>query len=146
MLSPKRGYGARIGFVLAGCLLAVMVLCTLGCGSGGPAMGQVSGKVTLDGQPLANATIEFRPREGRPSGATTDASGDYTLQFTAHKTGVLIGEHTVKITTEGEIEDPETGETTEVPERVPAKYNAETTLTATVSGGKNTINFELTSE
>ena len=145
MLSPKRGYGARIGFVLAGCLLGMMVLCTSGCNSG-PAMGQVGGKVTLDGEPLANAFVEFRPREGRPSGATTDASGDYTLQFTAHETGALLGEHTVKITTEGEIEDPETGETTEVPERVPAKYNTETTLTATVSGGKNTINFELTSE
>ena len=48
-----------------------------GCGDGGPPMGKVSGTVTLDGQPLAGAEVEFAPQAedelGKPVGV--DASG-----------------------------------------------------------------------
>src|SRR5437667_12114172 len=68
-----------------------------GCGNS-PPLGTVSGRVTLDGQPLAETTVEFQPASGSPSYGVTDADGRYTLAWNADQQGALVGRHTVRIT------------------------------------------------
>lgn len=74
-----------------------------GCGKGLP-VAPVSGTVTLDGQPLANATITTQPigtdtrNPGPGSFGRTDAEGRFELEVVnpAIK-GAIIGEHRVMI-------------------------------------------------
>lgn len=63
------------GFILVLALAA-------GCGDPGPRLVPVSGRLSLDGAPLAHKTIQFVPESGTPgggAGATTDAEGRYSL-------------------------------------------------------------------
>ncbi|MCC9604752.1 carboxypeptidase-like regulatory domain-containing protein [Blastopirellula sp. JC732] len=113
--------------------------------SSGPALGNVTGTVTLDGKPLPNAMISFYPTSGlRSAHGTTDGEGKYLLRFTGMKDGALVGEHRVKI----EV-GVQTGEAPAAPAgklpKLPAKYNAESELTAEVERGSNTIDFDLKS-
>ena len=62
---------------------ALLLLAYVGCSSSGPDIAYVSGRVTMDGKPLAQATVVFIPEDGRPAGARTDADGRYVLNFTA---------------------------------------------------------------
>ena len=113
-----------------------------GCGSDGPPLGSVSGTVTLDGEPVPNAFVVFTPEgAGRPSQTKTDASGEFTLSFTGSEGGALIGTHQVTVSTE---DIPDEGEP--VPERIPAKYNTEGSISVTVKDGPNDIPLELTSQ
>lgn len=112
----------------------------IGCAEGD--MGQVSGTVTLNGQPLPDADVTFTPVEGgRPSFGTTDSNGKYDLLHTKSQKGAIVGTHTVTITTYEESDDQVTRE-----EKVPTKYNLETELKETVKAGSQTIDFELDSK
>ncbi|MEO2018121.1 MAG: carboxypeptidase-like regulatory domain-containing protein [Fuerstiella sp.] len=96
-------------------LSALAIACCVGCGGGGPTdqpdLADVSGTVTLDGKPLANAMVEFSPDgEGRPSTGTTSSNGSYTLQYTANHSGAKIGVHSVTVSIAGADEDYEEGE------------------------------------
>jgi hypothetical protein len=129
-------------------LLAVVgILCLIaaGCFGGGPTLGSVTGKVTLDGNPLEGAIVEFEPEQGRPSSATTDSEGKYELNFTFQEKGALVGKHTVRIFPQTEDEDGN-----ELPPaaivQIPAKYNEQSGLTAEVERGSNTCDFELLSK
>lgn len=117
--------------------LAVGILAWTGCGSGDrPDLGTVEGVVTLDGKPLAEAFVHFDPGTVRGSSGVTDAEGKYELTYIRDTKGAAIGEHIVRITKRTET----------APETLPARYHAQTTLKATVKGGRNEINFELVSE
>jgi hypothetical protein len=129
-------------------------------------MGEVTGQVTMDGEPLANALVSFTPVEGGAAAVgTTDASGNYSL-VSLGKKGAVIGQHTVSVTTVKEVEAASTAEmgsdsdaymaqatgqdtsaydNATVEEPIPAKYNTATELTEEVTSGQNTINLELTS-
>ena len=120
-------------------LLSTLLLGMFGCSRSGPNLGGVTGTVTLDGTPLASVCVQFEPEYGRSASAVTDANGVYRLQYTSKKKGALVGVHTVRISTRL----PMTGNT--MPERLPAKYNKESTLTAEVKPGGNEIDFQLTS-
>lgn len=128
--------------------MPLLVMSLAGCGGGGgdrPSLGRVSGLVTLDNSPVEGAEVQFLPVDGgRPSTGITDAQGRYTLQYTENSSGAVIGQHSVSITTGGYRQQPD-GTTTESPERIPARYNTETTLTQDVQSGSNEINFELES-
>ncbi|WP_238388836.1 carboxypeptidase-like regulatory domain-containing protein [Roseimaritima ulvae] len=107
----------------------------------------MSGTVTVDGSPIEGAVVTFQPTGGRPSVGTTDASGQYTLRYSASIDGALIGAHKVVITTEratsgGEGSEPLVEGRKEI---LPAKYNEATELTAQVEAGSNTIDFDLQS-
>ena len=128
----------RRGFVLVVFVLAP------GCGSKGPPLGDVEGTITLDGKPLSGATVEFQPDSGAPSYGESDANGSYELYFTVRRTGALLGPHTVRIITGGEITNEE-GITVRVPERLPEKYNYSSELRRTVEKGENVFDFELRS-
>ena len=107
------------------------------------ALGTVEGTVTLDSQPLEGASVQFQPADGkRPSSAITDAQGRYSLMHLPDKPGAEIGKHNVRITAARTIE--KAGKEVGLPERVPDKYNAKTTLVEEVKAGRNEINFTLT--
>ena len=126
-------------------LLPILIIAVcLGCG-GGPELGEVTGRVTLDGQPVPGATVTFQPTDGRqPSTGETNENGEYTLVFTEKQAGALVGEHTVAIET-FQLGTDAAGEVDDVPERIPARYNISTELQETVNAGLQEINFELTS-
>src|SRR5215470_13236777 len=84
-------------------LLAALAVGAVGCGN--DQVAPVSGRVTLDGQPLANAAVTFQPvrteGKGNPgpgSGGFTDADGRYTLKVTGTEArGAVVGKHKVTI-------------------------------------------------
>jgi len=125
--------------------LTLILFCLLlaGCGSE-DGLARVKGKVTLNGQPLEGAIVQFQPtaEDGSPSAGKTDAKGRYELLYTFNTPGAMPGEHIVSIRTAGAYYDEE-GSDAEREERVPAKYNTRTELRRTVERGTNTINFEL---
>jgi len=131
----------------------------VGCGKPQLPLGQVRGRLTVDGQPVAAAKIRFEPvAGGRPSFAESDRTGYYTLRYNARRMGALPGEHAVKVSTFQEAYEPLEGEDAADSEEaaliesnpgraeeIPTKY-FEDPLTVTVEEGSNTINLELTSD
>jgi hypothetical protein len=81
-----------------------LVALAAGCGSG-TSFAPVSGRVTLNGAPLANATVSFQPlapdgsRNAAPgSTGTTNENGEYKLVGPKGENGAWIGKHRVVIT------------------------------------------------
>lgn len=137
--------------VAAWASLALLV----GCG-GEFRMAPVSGVVTLDGEPLVNASLYFQPQRsgsgpvvGPPSIGVTDEEGRYRLRAQTNDTGAVVGDHVVSISTfESRMVDPQNSDRVEIvsKERVPPRYRAPSELKFTVpSGGADDANFELTS-
>lgn len=81
--------------VLTGLTLAAVALAAAGCGSNEPKVVKVSGVATHKGEPLPGLIITFMPDYGRPSIATTDDQGRFTLDYDAERKGALLGRHTV---------------------------------------------------
>ncbi|NOX53834.1 MAG: carboxypeptidase regulatory-like domain-containing protein [Planctomycetes bacterium] len=143
----------RSQLVVGVCCIAVFVFAVSGCAptASGPKTVPVSGTVTMDGKPLANAMVRFIPEAGgRPSFGITDAQGRYELSYTESQKGAILGKHRVEITTYGvgAEEDEEYGGASPgaTKETVPAKYNVNSELTAVVEDKNNEFNFELSSE
>jgi hypothetical protein len=138
---------ARVRLGLVGLLLVAVA----GCGAN---VAPVSGRVTLDKKPLANARVVFQPAStdkepGPGSVGMTDAEGKYSLQLmTGNGQGALVGKHKVSITAYNEIADEgkpahQKGFGTPL---VGPEYNAQTKLTFDVARGGNTnANFDLPS-
>jgi hypothetical protein len=85
-----------------GTLAAVLVLIGSGCGSGAPKLHKVNGKVTLDGQPLAGAEIEFEPLDYstglQSANGKTGQDGYYSLTTFVTGDGAMPGNYKVIIT------------------------------------------------
>ena len=84
--------------------LVAIVLLLAGCGSGAEEseyrLAPVSGTVTLDGQPLAGATVMFSPTDvgiGQTSYGVTDAQGNYSLTDPQQRDGVAVGTHKIVV-------------------------------------------------
>jgi hypothetical protein len=137
-------------------LFGVALVLALGCGSGRK-FAPVSGKVTMNGQPLAGATVSFQPiaPEGSVdvapgSAGKTNDKGEYTLKAADGKSnGAWVGKHRVRISALQE----QTGTGDERPPRggwpqqdkVPRKYNDESKETYDVpAGGTDKADFALT--
>jgi len=120
--------------------LCVFILVFCGCSqSDRPRLGTVHGRVTLDGKPLADACVGFKPSGPfRASSANTDAQGHYELVYIRDIKGAAIGKHQVFFSTNNPLHHNV--------EIVPAKYNKQTTLEAEVKAGDNELNFDLTSK
>lgn len=113
----------------------------IGCGKSEVPLAHVEGTILLDGQPLANAIVEFQP-EGpvgkvRPSIGETGPDGKYKLRFSRDRWGAVVGNHKVLITTFSPSGDGK------FKERVPATYNSATTLRRTVERQSNWLDFDL---
>ena len=124
-----------------------------GCGGGGMAYAPVTGKVTMDGKPLAKVNVIFTPvakpgsdTVGNTAGGVTDENGQYTLKTYTQggmKDGAQVGKHKVTISlqeTRGE------GDRSVTREKLPKKYNEATELTAEIAAGNNQKDFELKSQ
>src|SRR5438552_2640503 len=89
-------------------LIAAALIACLGCGGSKPYnTASVSGRVTLDGQPLAGARLTFQPERGPNAGllsgpeahGETDADGNYSLKTVFDDRGATIGRNRVTIST-----------------------------------------------
>jgi hypothetical protein len=119
------------------------VLSTVGCGRSKdlPALGTVSGTVTLDGKPLEHVTVVFEAKEGRTAFGSTDASGRYELFYMGRHKGAVLGPNKVAINSQIDA-PPGPGWKDPIPQR----YNAKTELKADVVAEKNTFDFPLESK
>ena len=105
-----------------------------------PDLGTVTGIVTLNGEPLARATIAFHPRPPKPgqspagsaSFGRTDENGLYELEYVQNVPGAVLGKHRVEIT-------PHSSSRV----LLPSKYNDRSQLEVEVKEGKNFHNFTL---
>jgi hypothetical protein len=80
------------------------VLALSGCSGQNYKIAPVSGRVTLDGRPLANAHVSFQPMAagtpppGPGSFGVTDAEGRFRLQVIEPRCGgAVVGQHVVRI-------------------------------------------------
>jgi hypothetical protein len=106
----------RAVLALVGCL---GLLLSPSLASAGDA--KVSGKVTLDGEPLGKVRIFFHLADGQFVGATTSDDGTYLVS--------RVPEGTRKITVEGK--------------GVPAKYASEKTASLSVEVKKGSLTFDV---
>jgi hypothetical protein len=120
-----------------------------GCGSDKTA--PVSGRITVNGNPLANASVTFAPIGGKDnqepgpsSAAITDADGRYTLRLIGQEgRGAMIGKHKVRIALQEEL-DTSKDEPVKL-KQLPLHYNGQTKLEFDVpAGGTDSANFDLT--
>jgi hypothetical protein len=129
------------GFVFSRLLLILPLL--IGCSGTDKDLGEVTGLVSLDGLPLADATVEFHPVEtGRSSPVSvTDAAGRYRLYQHPGKPGAQPGDYLVVISKPVET-DTEEGER----ETLLPRYNERTELRRSVKLGANALDFDLQSK
>lgn len=121
---------------------------------------EISGTVTLDGNPLEGAVVMFFTPEETFCYGRTDSSGYYTLKLNSEKTGVIPGDKLVRISTtastgeeegggvaegEGDDEDPDAKKGAKE-ERVPECYNKKSKLQVTVTESDSSFNFDLNSD
>jgi hypothetical protein len=132
--------------VVALSFLASVPLGSSGCGERED-LGQVSGTVKLDGQPIEGAYVTYIPKG--PGGSTsygrTDDDGEFYLMFSMSVDGASLGESQVTIKT-ADLTADEKGNITSRPERIPEKYNVKSELVRTVEPGSNRHDFDLTSD
>lgn len=130
-------------FRLPGSLLSTLLILPLiyGCGqSDAPPLGKVFGVVTLNGQPVSNASITFLPVEGgRPASGETNAKGEYTLTFSADLNGAKVGKNQVFIGTQRDGSSGVPG----TKESIPARFNLKSELFVDVNPGTNQLDFPL---
>jgi hypothetical protein len=118
-----------------------------GCSDGGPSRLEISGMVTLDGEPLDQGSIDFRDTAGElPTSGAMISAGVYHIP---HEKGLLPGRYQVSI--DSADPDGQTASPTEysmsIPvSRIPLKYNGKSELTAEVSEtSANRFDFALES-
>jgi hypothetical protein len=113
-----------------------------GCG---PALGTVSGNVTVDGQPLTKGVISFVPADGNGTPITAEIKeGNYTAQTAAGRKTVQISAPTVTgQRKEYNAADAPLVDITE--ESLPPKYNSESELTFDLNRGSQTKDWSVQS-
>jgi hypothetical protein len=120
---------------------AATVAALSGCGSS-PRMGTVSGKVTLQGQPLAAGTVQFTNEKlGAGASGVLDATGTYRVE-----TPLPTGQYEVMILPPPPPAPHEMNKAATLPRSsIPAKFqNPKTSgLTATLQEGANSADFAL---
>jgi hypothetical protein len=142
----------------AECFLPVVVavlFAAVGCSEGRFEIVPVSGVVTIDGEPIAEAYVNFQPQAtgedglaGVGSFGRTDANGRYELMTIKREPGAVVAPHQVRIQSRLS-KDSEDG-TRKIlvrKEMLPPKYHSRTELTFEVPpGGTDQANFDLTTE
>ena len=140
---PRTHRGAVFGWlVFAGTVLSL----TSGCGPSHPKLGQVTGKLIMDGEPIANGSIEFIPEGGgRPSLALTDEEGKFTAFYLPNVPGVERGKHRIRF----EVARGKPGDPGLVRPKGRGRVQGEIVLTPStieVQEGENEVTFEITEQ
>ena len=127
------------------CIFLSSFMCA-GCGgSDGPERYAVSGKVTLDGQPLDSGHIQFEP-QGEPniSGGAVIKEGQYAIP---EDQGLPVGKYRIRIFSAGGEAPPveeAPGEAPPMEERIPPEFNATSEKFVEVTAdGANTFDFSI---
>lgn len=132
----------RVGSKLILCLLLLAV----GCGKTDPLNRQaVSGKITLNGEPLKAGTIEFAPVENGTSSGASISQGEYSIP---QPKGLPVGEYIVRISATNAEEQPieVPGESNKIAkELIPNTYNTKSTLRFRVEDNTDNV-FDLNVE
>ncbi len=121
----------------------VLILPTLpGCRPG-PPVGEVTGRVTIDGRPAPGLLVHFEPQDGLANGlpatyGATDDQGSYRAKRMNGQTGAAIGLNHVRITA---IERDGNQQA-----KIHARYAQDYTLWFEVAPGQNTFDIELRSD
>lgn len=161
----ERGRGMatrRCCLLLAGCVLGMGLT-----GCGGLRLGKVSGRITVDGEPVPDGVVMFYPEAGPTAVGEIRPDGTYSLTTQKQGDGAVVGTHRVTIQATkvgpGSMVEPKNideelqiarkgpgkGQKWLVPGKVdwvvPEKYSRlqTTTLTARVASGSNTLNFDI---
>jgi hypothetical protein len=124
-----------------------IVVMTAGCG--GQALVPVEGRVTLNAQPLPNATVILSPVRGTDPGpftGKTDAEGRFALGAADNERGGAVpGDYMLMIATV--MTNPNADEMTPPPtqkEVVPARWRNGSERFTVPEGGTKEANFEMT--
>lgn len=130
---------ARAAFLLA-TVAAVMAI--TGC-SRGDGRQRITGRVTLDGQPLAQGAINFRPAPGVSANSSGGPIKAGQFELPADR-GLVPGRYMVTVTAMQEtgrmIEDEQMGT---IAETAPVQFKEAGSLEATVEAGQR-ADFEFT--
>jgi hypothetical protein len=103
----------------------------IGCGRSTAEVAPVSGRVTLDGQPLQFAILTFQAAGKGAASGGSDADGRYTLMYKRGVMGAPVGKNRVTILLDVEQSHR--------PQLTPTELERE------VKPGPNEFNFDLTS-
>lgn len=132
-------------------LLLLPVACWLLVGCGSSKTAPVSGRITLNGKPLANASVTFAPVGGKDnqepgpsSAAITDGDGRYTLRLIGQDgRGAMVGKHKVMVALQEEADTTNDDGPVKL-KQLPLKYNGQTTLEFDVPAkGTDAADFDL---
>ncbi len=150
----------RIAPIWIGVAAMLGLLSPMGCSGGGAGdelpRESVTGKVTVEGKPLASGTIQFQPAsqaEGLAAGGTI-TDGEFSVP---RAEGPVPGKYTVAIYSEREsatssaeetapaaVRPRSRGEMAQLKGPIPPRYNLQTELTAEVKAGSpNSFSFDL---
>jgi hypothetical protein len=136
------------GFVVC---LAVLGLLAPGCGRGGLETAEVTGRVTVNGQPLSSGTVAFMSPQGPVAKGQINSDGSFRMDPydpSAGK-GVVVGRYEVIISApdpkaQAAVKGHDYGS---IPSLIPERYTVAATsgLSFEVKPGqRNVANFELT--
>lgn len=122
-----------------------------GCGGSGAALHGVSGKISLDGEAIAQGSITFVPAADTqgPSGGSNIENGTYQVP---REKGLVAGNYRVEIRAQrptgrqipAQSPAPPGTMIPETKEAVPANFNTASELQVEIPSPKNTLDFQLT--
>lgn len=98
------------------CLALTIAVFSLGCESR-PEYVPVSGKVTIDGEPLTNGIVRFYPTEGRMAGGSLGPNGEFVLSTYKSGDGAKPGVYRVSVIASERVSE------TKVRWHAPKKYS-----------------------
>ncbi len=130
--------------------VAMLACFSSGCwSSDGMKLGQVTGRVTLGGEPLRGVMILFQPIAGRPSYGKTDENGEYEMRYNLDKDGVLVGDVSISLdpfSLEADEDSPLTKQPIKADpaqfKKIPKEYFG-AFRTESIQPGKNVVDIEI---
>lgn len=141
--------------------IGILLVTIAGCGQVDslkvPDLYPVTGKVTLDGEPLVGATLSFLPKDdtvGQVVTGTSTEGGNYSLVYSNGEPGCPAGQYQVYISKltmpDGSpIPEGKTAADVGAVDAVPARYRSMDNIGGSImipAGGKTDLNFELKSK
>jgi hypothetical protein len=121
-----------------------LLLCLLAAAGCDRSATRVTGKVTVDGTPLADGAVRFIPLDGKaPTAGGTIEDGEYSVD-NAPVTTVRVEITAPKVVGKRKAYDTPDSPTIDViKESLPEKYNLKSELKRELTRGENELNFDL---